>query len=283
MRIVLLSIQVCVCRALLRGNPEQLGAELGDIVLHADARAFADMARGNTDYASSLVEQLGEDQEALVNPEVTNVVSKANKVMMSSLVTDALCDRAYSVACPDGWVAIRNLCVAPPSYAGGCARTFSPAGKTANEKTKFADMCTAPWPCSDGCLEGHNYDNPPCPIGWYESGHGLCNLRKDTGRYQTSCSLVYYFGGMDVAQKQQIAKQCSLQWSCLSNCEQDFSGVCPEGWSSTAGVCVAPLTYAGRCSHGINVSGMSENQLNNFSDHCLARFPCREAKVAEGL
>lgn len=268
-------LQACIVRALLRGSPEKVGIDLGTMLLHADARVSVDAARGSTSYFDSLTQQLGDDQETLMNPEASKVVSTANRLMLNTVETDDLCERAYSGACPDGWVITGNQCLAPSSYAGGCAHIFNPLGVTTKGKASFAKTCTAPWPCKDECEEGHDYYGTPCPIGWFISGSGVCQRTAESGSVHSACSSAYYFSGMDIPQRQQITYLCALKWACRSRCAMDFSGVCPAGWSNAGGICVAPLTYAGSCSHGINITDMTDVQLQAFSDRCLAPFPCK--------
>merc|ERR1712083_1189376 len=153
---------------------------------------------------------------------------------------------------------------------GPCAAAQMLAHATLGEKYKFASACSAPWPCASGsCANGKDYD--VCPEGWSSVEAGFCQI---TSGATSKCGDLYKFDDMPIADKQELALACGLTWPCKTACAEDYSQACPKGWSSIAGLCVAPATYAGDCGFSINTSGMSSAQKSEFGEKCGVQFPC---------
>jgi len=58
------------------------------------------------------------------------------------------CEEDFSsAACPSGWRAHGDICVAPPTYRGKCALSFAPSQYTPKMKQEWSRSCEAPWPC----------------------------------------------------------------------------------------------------------------------------------------
>jgi len=183
-----------------------------------------------------------------------------------------VCNRDWSQPCPDGWALVgTSVCVAPSSYKGGCASNQMLGGASTLAKSAFALKCKAPWPCSGStnCPQGHDYE--VCPVGWEQIGNGYC---RHDGSEPPKCASVFAFGDMQIAEKQELAKDCDLRWGCRASCEQDFRSQCPEGWQNQSSLCVAPITYAGVCSYSVDMASMNEAQKISFASTCSVLFPC---------
>merc|ERR1711935_1112282 len=82
-------------------------------------------------------------------------------------------------------------------------------------------------------------------------------------------------GGMGVSEKERLTRSCSMRWPCMTICQHDYNAVCPEGWTLSAeSLCLAPATYVGDCSYGVDVSLMGLTQKLAFAKKCIAPFPC---------
>lgn len=241
----------------------KLGQSIGNLIHDADSK-------GDAAFHSSLMNELSANDEALVNPKVTEVVAQANSLAAhASVPTDSVCVRKWANTCPDGWAALSSgACLAPSGYenTGGCKCVQSFASASVMDKYKFASTCNAPWPCEDACGEGHDYTG--CPTGWTDMGGGSCQTTN------AKCMSAYNFGDMAVSEKQELAIACNMEWPCKISCAQDYSQPCPKGWTTSGGMCMAPATYAGDCSYGIDTSGMTADQKKSFAAKCAVEFPC---------
>jgi len=253
------------------GN-KQRGHGIGDALVASNRFASTD---GDGDqYLSSFADTLATDQQVLVNPEVDKVISAANRMAdHQKLASDGLCTRSWNAPCPDGWEHLgKFMCSAPNSYLGACPFLQNFGGASALTKSKFADACKAPWPCQGGCEAGHDYDT--CPEGWTSAGNGFCS--------GSGCAGMYKFDDLGIAEKQELAATCGFQWTCKGECQQDFSAMCPEGWHSMSGLCVAPATYAGDCDSSVNTEGMTKAQKQEFASKCGVRFGCHPGVSKSG-
>ena len=57
------------------------------------------------------------------------------------------CRAAYSQPCPDSWVDVEGLCVAPFDYAGICSAAMDLRSFTKSRKAHLAAQCRVQWPC----------------------------------------------------------------------------------------------------------------------------------------
>merc|ERR1719416_303916 len=183
---------------------DSLGQKLGRAVVSS----VQDIQKEGGDYESTIMDLLASKQEVLSSPEISKPIAAANSLAEQKGPTDPTCERDLSAACPDGWEASEGGCSAPASYAGGCAafQAFG-AATTQQAKLEFAATCGAPWPCAGGCANGADYE--ACPLGWQAMGGGYCSSQAST-----KCGSLFNFAAMDVAQKQELAKDCGLKWAC---------------------------------------------------------------------
>eukprot|EP00927_Polykrikos_kofoidii_P057716 TRINITY_DN518_c0_g1_i2.p1 TRINITY_DN518_c0_g1~~TRINITY_DN518_c0_g1_i2.p1 ORF type:complete len:218 (+),score=20.22 TRINITY_DN518_c0_g1_i2:183-836(+) len=139
---VLLAIPLVTTAVNVRGVDEKLGWKVGEILRQTVTAAAADArhADGNQ-FQTALRSQLDEDSRVLVNPRVSELVSRANRILPETPERDAVCNRSWSVACPDGWKLVGNSCIAPRSYTGGCHRLVDTEGYTQLQKERFAHDC----------------------------------------------------------------------------------------------------------------------------------------------
>lgn len=64
-------------------------------------------------------------------------------------------------------------------------------------------------------------------------------------------------------------------------CERrNYAGMCPEGWLA-AGVCQAPLSYAGPCPGTASLGDFSEGMKRQFEQNCRVQWPCEAACVSD--
>jgi len=217
----------------------------------------------------AVVESMLGKQEVLTNEEMTKAIAAANRLAEQQLPFDSVCARDWAQPCPDGWTHM-DACLAPDSYQGGCkwSQDFSSAGIA--EKASFGVRCKAPWPCSNAqCPEGVDYES--CPAGWDDIGNGLC---QHSSPEESKCGSLVNIKNMDVAQKQEVTRECQLRWKCKESCDRDFSASCPEAWDFVDDLCVAPATYAGSCEYIVNTNELSQSEKQTFASRCGVSFPC---------
>jgi CPW-WPC domain-containing protein len=257
----------------LAAETGNIGDALGNLVSKANDALASSIATGRKPVAwDSLRKQLDSDTEVLVNPRVSKVISETNRLVKNLPPADYVCARDWAQLCPDGWKLVGSVCAAPSSYTGSCQHAVPLTGATVKAKYKFASDCQAPWPCADECARGRDYDQ--CPKGWVASEDAFCENPEGPTE---QCGSKFRFQDMTVEEKEQLALICQVEWPCSSSCLQDFEVSCPEGWdevSKDAGFCVAPVTYAGSCSVGVNTTGMTMAQRKAFAVRCSAPFPC---------
>lgn len=268
-----------VCSLHLRvGVPSgrEIGAQVGANLRAADREIAAEVQQngGRSEFQSGYLQAMTADEKILVNPAVSEVLNKVNRLAGSMVAKDGLCERRWDAKCPDGWSSTgSDQCIAPAGYGGACKKVQTFVGKTAAEKQRIAEECKAPWPCVDACLQGRDYDNL-CPEGWSDSGDGFCDA---PASFQTKCATSYDFAEMSLQFKQELAQTCGFNWKCKEQCEQDFSSACPEEWTEVPmnpGLCMAPPTYAGSCSFSVDTAPLSSAQRLAFGNKCAVKWPC---------
>lgn len=252
---------------LMQAPMDQVGSRL----VSANLAVAQSAARGGGEAAyDAMVHQIDATRTVPANPAVTAVTEKANRMFESLHPGDPLCTRDWA-GCPDGWSLSFESCIAPPSYTGPCANILHLGGGV--DKRKFANDCGAPWPCAGECVDGHDYDNSFCPVGWTNRG----DYCESAGAVATDqCNSKYIFASINTEMKQGLALLCGHKWPCLSQCESEYTASCPQGWSlDAAGVkCVAPASYAGECPYNVDLSGFSRDEKEAFAQACTAPFPC---------
>ena len=84
-------------------------------------------------------------------------------------------------------------CQAPRAYSG-CAAQQAAFTNTIG-KMKFSKACLAPWPCTDACAAGHDYDG--CPVGFSSLDGGFC-----AAPIKTQCGQsIFSFEAMPIADR----------------------------------------------------------------------------------
>lgn len=271
----LLQVSSCV-HVRAGGSNREVGQQVGANIREANQEIAAEAGQNNgkSAFQAAYSETLTANEMVLVNPEVSKVINKVNRLAGSLVEKDGLCERRWDAKCPDGWALSGNAqCVAPAAYGGACKRVQSFEGKSIGEKQQIAEDCKAPWPCNDDCAEGRDYTEL-CPQGWKASGGGFCEASEE---HNSECATSYDFGEMDVKTKAELAQTCGFNWRCNGACDQDFSKPCPDGWNEVPlnpGMCTAPATYAGACSFGVNTASMTADQRAAFGAKCAVRWPC---------
>jgi CPW-WPC domain-containing protein len=230
---------------------------------------------GTSEFQTGYGDAISSSMPTLVNPEITKVIEKANRLSASLPEKDPLCDRKWTAKCPDGWILLgEDQCSAVHGLYGGACKTLqSFVGKSVREKQQWAEECKAPWPCNE-CPDGFDYSS--CPEGWSERA-GTCHAPPD---FESPCATSYMFGQMDAKTKSELAETCGFNWKCSAACEQDLAAACPAGWEMIAGLCVAPVTYSGACGFSVNTTSMSAEQKGAFARKCATTFPCLGAAAA---
>lgn len=260
----------------LAPNRREVGQQVGANIREANQEVAAEAGQngGKSDFQTAYAQTLTAKEMVLVNPEVSKVINKVNRLAGSLVEKDGLCERRWEAKCPDGWVLAGNSqCVAPAAYGGACKRVQSFDSLSVAEKQQIADECKAPWPCADDCSEGRDYSEL-CPQGWTNAGGGFCEAGAGAS---TDCAASYDFAEMDLKTKEELAKTCGFNWKCNAACDQDFSQTCPDGWNEVPlnpGMCTAPATYAGACSFGVNTAQMTHQQRAAFGAKCAVSWPC---------
>jgi CPW-WPC domain-containing protein len=196
------------------GDPsgKAAGENVGASILAADQELAAQARQngGTSDFPMPYVQTLTANERVLVNPEVSQVISKINGLAGNLIEKDDLCERRWDAKCPDGWtLAGQDQCIAPAAYGGACKTVSSFSGMTLAEKQQIAEECKAPWPCIDGCADGHDYSEL-CPEGWSDEGAGFCKAPVD---FQTDCATSYNFGTMDLKTKGELDLWLNLEMS----------------------------------------------------------------------
>jgi len=211
-----------------------------------------------------------------LNSNVGDVIRKANGIAAEMThATGGGCKENWGAACPDGWQLVgKGSCKAPPTYAGQCGTLQHFENMNILDKRSWSATCDAPWPCSDECTLGRDYDDM-CPIGWDTVWGGLC---RNSQPRTSSCADVLLFEGMPTVQKQSLGELCNISWPCRESCERDFSATCPEEWLEVSGsphVCMAFPSYQGPCPSIVNTSSFTVNEAQRFAERCSVQYACK--------
>lgn len=122
------------------------------------------------------------------------------------------CTQNFTAACPDAWILVDGLCIAPSSYAGRpCLPFQNLAGLSEQDKEMWSTLCFAPFSCTN---TPSTISEPIriCPDKWEQIGadeNAYCRAPPD---YKGRCR-----PGMPAAQIQRIGKQ-------------NFSSTCAASW-----------------------------------------------------
>lgn len=113
-------------------------------------------------------------------------------------------------------------------------------------------------------------DTAGCPRGWGSATSGACVPPAD---YDGWC------GETDVremspAELEAFSWKCRASWPCAPPCKRDFAA-CPRTWGRRGGgVCTAPGTYMGICSHSTDFSNFTATHKAEWAAMCGVDWPC---------
>lgn len=278
----LLSCVSAACSVNLRAAvPSDIGAKVKMAAVRAGMEA--EQNGGTSEFQDGFADAMSSTDLVLVNPEITKVIEKANRLSASLSEKDPLCNRRWTAKCPDGWIQLgEDQCSAVHGLYGGACKTLQSFGSMSiRERQQWAEECKAPWPCDD-CPNGSARDYAkPCPEGWSESAGGRAGTCVAPPDFETKCATSYNFAQLDVVTKSELAETCGFNWKCSAACDQDFDASCPDGWAMTAELCVAPVTYSGPCGFSVNTTSMSNAEKRAFARKCAIMFPCAGTAAAD--
>jgi len=254
-------------------GPSDVAESIGDTIKKIDSLYASHSIHGGQQETSAFGESVAADllsqEDVLVNPEVLRIIAEGNKLAAAKIADDKdTCKRNLEAPCPSGWLQVGTVhCTAPASYAGGCPRMQSFAGRSLSARLRFANDCDVPWPCATDCASGLDFDS--CPKGWADDGDGYCSSPG-----ASHCLPSYKFSAMSISQKEELAHVCGFEWPCRGVCNENYDAPCPEGWTGIGDDCVGPRTYAGDCNFSFSTKGMTSVQKQALADSCGVRFPC---------
>lgn len=112
----------------------------------------------------------------------------------------------------------------------------------------------------------------PCPGQFVSVGAGECAPGSD---YRGPCNGdARGLGGLSPAAKERWSGMCLAWWPC-TECQRDFSELCPRGWAVGAGAgCKPTAAYTGPCAAPVDFTGYSRDMLGQWSSSCGAHWPC---------
>ncbi|GAW80622.1 CPW-WPC family protein [Plasmodium gonderi] len=116
-----------------------------------------------------------------------------------------------------------------------------------------------------------------CPLNWKisENNKNVCNAPDS---YIGPCGR-QMSNDIDVSEKIEKEKTCSIFWPCDYACTQDFeNSVCPLGWvmGKSGDYCISPDGYTGSCLKKIKFINMSSKEKSIYSNLCDIRWPCKQ-------
>lgn len=117
-----------------------------------------------------------------------------------------------------------------------------------------------------------------CPTRWVDIGDGV-TCESPPELFENSECRTVQFGGLTPLAKSATAWNCGNSvYPCRNACMQNFSAICPEGWSSPMpakkSVCVAPPTYFKPCVTVYDFADHNWTQKRKFADMCKVKWPC---------
>ena len=119
-----------------------------------------------------------------------------------------------------------------------------------------------------------------CPSRWVDLGDGMTCEAPPALFSNQQCRQVT-FGGLTPIEKSAAAFACDeSKYPCRGECVQDYSSVCPEGWSQSnppSTVCTAPATYVQPCVRTYDFADHSPKLKRKFGEMCKVVWPCMRA------
>ena len=104
----------------------------------------------------------------------------------------------------------------------------------------------------------------------------------DRSKYSGPCAdRPIKFGKLTTRAKIHWCMLCNFQWPC-QHCEKDFSRPCPIDFKPEKSpetdrtICSAEDAYEGPCERQIDFGMFNSFTKNEWSEECLAFWPCRD-------
>ena len=120
-----------------------------------------------------------------------------------------------------------------------------------------------------------------CPSRWTDLGDGQTCLSPPSLYVNEECRQVV-FGGLNPLEKSLKAQSCDdSKYPCIGECLQDWSKLCPDGWSPKgpkSTVCVAPPSYIQPCINSYDFYDHNARQKRKFADLCKVNWPCKTTR-----
>ena len=268
--------------ARLEQRVDRAGAELLPRVSAAESASFLSTVVGGPASLANLSAQFAGASAESLHAALRDATAAALRAEGIPLA-EAQCVRDYNAPCPTGWLDLGDggSCTAPVSYDGPCGAELSFKGLAAHEKMQLADSCAVSFACAGACTG--DYDEP-CPDGWAAGAAGACVA---PAGYAGPCVGSKSFAQHAAADKAAFEVACGVRWPCrrpwsqsrrpseAQDCKADFSGPCPQGWSSRGAICAAPASYSGPCAVLASFEGYSAEDKRVFASHCGAPWRCQ--------
>lgn len=189
------------------------------------------------------------------------------------------CYPDYSVPCPNDFFRTSSGCVPTKSYKGPCTKIQDKIMLLQDhQKSSWAEVCEAEWPCMPEECPGGTDFGPLCPVGWIETqglrvrGSGLCKREFGSSRCGSELELF----GKTETEKKKLAEKCGLRWKCKSPIfVENYEPTCPDKWTPLGlNQCQAPETYEGDCPKTANLKKYNTEELKKKVEiACLVNWP----------
>eukprot|EP00929_Paragymnodinium_shiwhaense_P033461 TRINITY_DN18371_c0_g3_i1.p1 TRINITY_DN18371_c0_g3~~TRINITY_DN18371_c0_g3_i1.p1 ORF type:complete len:268 (-),score=34.28 TRINITY_DN18371_c0_g3_i1:70-777(-) len=182
------------------------GRSLVDAISQTIQKLSLDSVADDTgffDNATAFLDQL-KDKEATESALKRSLLDPQPAVGFFSCVRD-------TTGCPLGFVEGGEdvqVCVPKSSYRGSCSTPIDFSAMSILAKTRWADACQAPWPCSD-CAR----DYSGCPADWKRSGGADALSCEPPASYVGGCDAAD-FSAASVADLESWASSCGTVWPC---------------------------------------------------------------------
>lgn len=216
-------------------------------------------------------------------------VDKADSLGVRQPLKDPICERDYTVACPNDWNRGEgSSCVAPRSYGGPCTRAIDLSGYSVRDRSLWAVECKAPWPClRDKCPDGQLIDySVPCPNHWTLTETRGC---VPPSSYSGPClDPGYPTASYTEQEKERFASACEVSWPCGGvPCVEDFSGPCPVFFrlDTDRDVCVRhpDATWTTCQETPSKSSSWFSDGKRAWATKCHVKWPCKTMKGRRAL
>ncbi|GBE62727.1 cpw-wpc domain-containing protein, putative [Babesia ovata] len=193
------------------------------------------------------------------------------------------CVRDFAQPCPEGWTKVDDMCEAPASYKGDCARSVDTSEFTVERKMLFMEDCKVEWPCKSAvdktdaqyCQDTERNFLQPCPENFLrhkqDSGY-VCV--PDFSGYMGPCNSIVDFTDFTRESKMIWAQTCGTTWPCMTVCPKVFDR-CPLDWTMAPdGACDAPASYKGPCEKRAYFTYYTQEMKRKKLLECDIPFEC---------